>query len=190
MSKQHNKGQTRLFLKQSVSNSEYLFYCYNLLSHFCNSFPFLTFAKGNRNVINKGICFVTRSLTCFTSIYESFYIENGTGKNCVANDIFNMLTIQGLAHWICGDGTNVRGGGIIIQTDSFTVTDVVILINVLIIKFNCKCTIHYQRGNPVIYISRRSVRALSNELLNHRPRSIHYKIKGSKHVKYLKNHNS
>jgi len=57
-----------------------------------------------------------------------------------------MLTIQGLSHWICGDGTFVKGGGIYLQTQSFTVIEVVRLINVLIIKFNCKCTIHYQEG--------------------------------------------
>ena len=41
-----------------------------------------------------------------------------------------MLTIQGLSHWICGDGTFVKGGGIYLQTQSFTVIEVVRLINV------------------------------------------------------------
>ena len=89
-----------------------------------------------------------------------------------------MLTIQGLSHWICGDGTFVKGGGIYLQTQSFTITEVVRLINVLIIKFNCKCTIHYQEGKPVIYISSRSVRKLRTELLKHMPESMHYKVIG------------
>ena len=88
-----------------------------------------------------------------------------------------MLTIQGLSHWICGDGTDVKGGGIYLQTQSFTTLEVVRLINVLIIKFNCKCTIHYRAdkkieyflGKPVIYISSRSVRKLRTELLKHIP---------------------
>jgi len=186
MRKQNKKGQARLFLKQSVSNSEYLFYTFNLLSHYCNSFPFVSSAKGKGNVNHKRFCFVTRSLTCFTSIYESFYVKQGVVcKKYVPKDIFNMLTIQGLAHWICGDGTNVRGGGIRLKTEGFTVIDVVLLINVLILKFNCKCTIQYQEGKPVIYISRRSVRVLSNELMKHIPSSMHYKITGSQHVKLL-----
>ena len=41
-----------------------------------------------------------------------------------------MLTIQGLSHWIYGDGTFVKGGGIYLQTQSFTVIEVVRLINV------------------------------------------------------------
>ena len=89
-----------------------------------------------------------------------------------------MLTIQGLSHWICGDGTFVKGGSIYLQTQSFTVIEVVRLINVLIIKFNCKCTIHYQEGKPVIYISSRSIRKLLPELLKHIPKSIHYKLLG------------
>lgn len=48
------------------------------------------------------MAFVTRTriLTCFTELYNSLY-ENG--KKCVPCDIYNMLTIQGLSHWICGD---------------------------------------------------------------------------------------
>jgi LAGLIDADG DNA endonuclease family len=65
-----------------------------------------------------------------------------------------------------------------LQTQSFTVIEVVRLINVLILKFNCKCSIHYQEGKPVIYISSRSVRKLRSELLKHMPESMHYKLTG------------
>lgn len=54
--------------------------------------------------------------------------------------------------------------------------DVTRLVSVLIYKFGCKCTIHYQRGNPVIYISRRSVKALSYELMKHMPLNMHRKV--------------
>jgi hypothetical protein len=36
------------------------------------------------------------------------------------------------------------------------------------IKLGCKCSIHYQRGLPVIYISVRSVRKWREELKNPR----------------------
>lgn len=70
----------------------------------------------------------------------------------------------------------MRGGGIYLQTQSFTLMDVVRLVNVLILKFDCKCSIHYQEGKPVIYLSRRSVRKLRTELLKHMPKSMHYKL--------------
>lgn len=168
MNKKNMNGQARLFLKQSINNAFYLFYTFSLLSHYCSSYPYIVNSRGFI-----AVAFVTRTLTCFTELYNNFY-ENG--KKCVPSDIYNMLTIQGLSHWICGDGTFVKGGGIYLQAQSFTVIEVVHLINVLIIKFNCKCTIHYQEGKPVIYISSRSVRKLRTELLKHMP--MHYKLTG------------
>lgn len=94
-------------------------------------------------------------------------------------DIYNMITIQGFAHWICGDGTHSRGG-IVLQTQSFSVQDVVLLINVLIIKFHCKCRMDFQEGKPVIFIGARSLKnkGLQSELLSYMPKSMHYKLLG------------
>lgn len=180
MSKKNVNGQARLFFKQSINNASYLFYTFFLLSHYCSSYPYIVNSRGFI-----AVAFVTRTLTCFTKLYNNFYkppIKSfdfiGGGTKCVPSDIYNMLTIQGLSHWICGDGTFVKGGGIYLQTQSFTVIDVVRLINVLILKFNCKCSIHYQEGKPVIYISSRSVRKLRSELLKHMPESMYYKVGG------------
>ena len=168
IAKQHKKGQARLFLKQSLKNSPYLFYTFSLLIHYCSSYPYIINTRG---FIAVG--FVTRSLTCFTELFESFY---KSGKKCVPENIYDILTIQGLSHWICGDGSYVKGGGIYLQTQSFTVIEVVHLINVLIIKFECKCSIHYQENKPIIYISRRSVRKLRTELIQHIPNYMYYKL--------------
>ena len=99
-------------------------YTFFLLSHYCTrvAHPYIVNSRGFI-----AVAFVTRTLTCFTELYNSFY-ENG--KKCVPSDIYKMLTIQGLSHWICGDGTFVKGGGIYLQTQSFTVIEVVRLINV------------------------------------------------------------
>lgn len=170
ITKKHVNGQVRLFLKQSIQNSYYLFYSFLQLSHYCTSYPYIVNTRGFI-----AVAFVTRSLTCFTELYNSFYKD---GKKCVPSDIYNMLTIQAFSHWICGDGSFVKGGGLYLQTQSFTIIDVVRLVNVLILKFNSKCTIHYQEGKPVIYISSRSVRKLQSELMKHMPESMHYKLKG------------
>lgn len=164
------KGQARLFIKQSINNACYLFYIFFQINHYCSSYPYIVNSRGFI-----AVAFATRTLTCFTELYNNFYKD---GKKYVPYDIYNILTIQGLSHWICGDGSFVKGGGIYLHTQSFTTIDVVRLINVLILKFNCKCSIHYQRGKPIIYISSRSVRKLSSELLKHIPESIHYKLLG------------
>lgn len=94
MSKAHANGQVRLFIKQSLHNSEYLFYTFMLLSHYCSSYPYVVQSKQNGRVF-QAIAFVTRSLTCFTPIYHDFYIDK---SKCVPQDIYSILTIQGLAH--------------------------------------------------------------------------------------------
>lgn len=91
MSKKNVNGQARLFIKQSINNVSYLFYIFFfLLSHYCSSYPYIVNSRGFI-----AVAFVTRTLTCFTELYNSFY-ENG--KKCVPSDIYNILTIQGLSH--------------------------------------------------------------------------------------------
>lgn len=147
---------------------DYLLYTFSIFSHYCGSYPYLT-----KSINHYGLQFTTRSLACFTPYYQDFY---SNGKKVVPGDLYNLLTIEGVAHWICGDGTSVRGGGLILQTDNFTPYDVTRLISVLIYKFQCKCTIRYQRGNPVIYISKRSVKRITPELIKHVPFSMFYKL--------------
>ena len=59
-----------------------------------------------------------------------------------------------------GDGSLVKGGGLYLQTQSYSVQECVFIINVLIIKFNLKCSLHLQREQPTIYISARSITKL------------------------------
>lgn len=174
-------GPARLFLKQSYSRMEYLIFVFILFQHYCKSFPKLGYAKLNGKAFPYFI-FSTRSLFCFTEIYSQFYIREGvrTAQKVVPSDIFNLLTIQGLAHWICGDGSFVKGGGLYLNTQSFTILDSVRLINVLIIKFNCKCTLHMQRGLPVIYISSRSMRKLYPILKTYFTPGMLYKLTGAR----------
>jgi hypothetical protein len=88
-----------------------------------------------------------------------------------------MLTIPGLAHLICSDGS-YASGGMYLNVQCFTIIDVVRLINVLILKFDCVCTIHLQRGLPTIYISVASIRKLTPLLVPHMVPSMMYKLTG------------
>jgi hypothetical protein len=94
-SKQHKRGEARLSLKQSVKNRDYLFYTFFILSHYCYSYPHLAVTTLNNNNVHYSLFFYTRSLTCFTQLHNYFY---STSKKRVPLDIYNMLTIQGLAH--------------------------------------------------------------------------------------------
>jgi hypothetical protein len=77
-----------------------------------------------------------------------------------------------------GDGN--FNSGVRLQTDSFTVQEVVFLINVLIIKLNLECTIHYHRGNPVLYIKSKSIKKNLHNILPYMHDSMKYKVLGKK----------
>lgn len=128
-SKKNDKSNTRLSLKQSINNFSYAWFVFILLSSYCSSYPSITQTK-LKGKIHYGIHVITRALPCFNYLREFFYVNN---IKVVPQDIYNLLTIQGLAHWIMCDGTFVTGGGMLLQTQSFTVPDCVRLINVLTI---------------------------------------------------------
>jgi LAGLIDADG DNA endonuclease family len=78
-----------------------------------------------------------------------------------------------------GDGT--YNSGVRIQTDSFTIKEVVFILNILIIKFNLECSLHFQRGNPIIYIKSKSIKKNLNNILPFMHDSMIYKILGKKY---------
>lgn len=87
-------SQARFAIKQSLNNFPYIWFLFNLLAPFCSSYPSLTSSTLNR-ILFYGVQLTTRSLPCFTEIYYLFYPN---GIKIVPLDIFNLLTIQGLAH--------------------------------------------------------------------------------------------
>lgn len=56
-------------------------------------------------------------------------------------NIFDLLSPLVLAHWVMASGIVLKGRGLKISTDSFNISDTVILINVLIIKYRLRCNL-------------------------------------------------
>lgn len=62
-----------------------------------------------------------------------------------------------LAHWIMGDAS-ARPHGLLLCTDSYSVSDVIKLMNVLMIKYELNCTLQFPAENrPRIYIKQSSM---------------------------------
>jgi hypothetical protein len=76
-----------------------------------------------------------------------------------------------------GDGTREPGYGVILCTDSYTILDVVRLMNVLMIKYRLECTLQYtSKRQPIIYIRHCSMPFLRTIVIPHMHHSMLYKV--------------
>jgi LAGLIDADG DNA endonuclease family len=165
----------RLQFKQSLKNIRYFYSVYTKLNHYCNKEAYLTLSI-IKNKKHLGIAFTSRTLPCFTELYYIFY--NSNKKKIVPLNLYDFLTWEALAHWIMCDGT--YNSGIRIQTESFTLEEVISIISLFKLKFNLDCTIHFQRNKPIIYIKSKSIKKNLSHLLPFMHPDMLYKVLGRK----------
>lgn len=158
---------------QSLAHSDYVWFVFSFLSHYCDNMPL--FKQG----IRAGRPFYaleigTRALPCFSELYDIFYVN---GVKVVPENIYELLTPVAFAHLIQGDG-GFKSKGISLCTDLYTLQDVVRLMNVLIIRYELKCTIHKASNGKGyrIYISRSSVGKVTEIVLPYLIPSMYYKV--------------
>lgn len=125
--------------------------------------------------------FATMSLPSITKLTSQF-LDNNYNK-VIPKDIYELLTPVALSIWIMGDGEQ-QPSGMNLCTDSFSIEEVVILINVLIIKYNLNCTIRNKTkpsGKTVarIYLPASEMQKLRSIVSPHIISSMQYKINPS-----------
>lgn len=76
------------------------------------------------------------------------------------------------------DGT--YNSGIRIQTESFTLEEVIYIINLFKLKFNLDCSIHFQRNKPILYIKSKSIKKNLSNILPFILPDMLYKVLGRK----------
>lgn len=71
----------------------------------------------------------------------------------------------------------IKVGGLILCTDCYTNEEIVRLMNVLIIKYNIKCSMHKYSKYYRIYISAKSMYIVRSLVTPYMPPSMLYKIR-------------
>lgn len=161
----------RLGLIQSIDHFKYAWAVFSLLSHFCSSYPICR-GRTRFGKLNYSIEFFTRALPCFTELYSIFYVN---GVKVIPYNIYDLLTPAALAHWISGDGS-VRSHGLVICTDSYDLSSVIKLMNVLIIRYRLDCILRYNGQYPRIYIRQASMVTLKNIVEPYMDQTMLYKL--------------
>lgn len=175
LEKYSSVSNTRFRFKQSITRADYVIHSFMTLSHYCSSLPNIVKSERRGN-IHYGLILSTRLLPCFNELYDLFYKNK---VKVVSNNIYDLLTPIALVHWIMGDEA-ILNKGLVLCTDSFTLQKVVLLMNVLRIKYDINSTIQgFNKGKPRIYILPESMLKLRNLVKLHMLSSMWYKLNES-----------
>lgn len=150
----NNNWNPRIGFKQSIINFNYFWSVFNESSYLCSSYPYHSLTK-TRGKLFLALYFQTRQLKCLIEIYNLFYNFNNKTK-IVKFELIHYMNYLVLAHWIMGDGAK-KNKGITLCTDNFTLKEIILLINILIIKFDISPTIHKEKNNYRIYINKKDL---------------------------------
>ena len=103
--------------------------------------------------IYNSLIFKTRMLPCFNYLGDLFYIDK---VKTIPSNIGDLLTEVGLAFWIMDDGGLGSNGTLNLHTDSYTLTEVNLLIDVLKRNFDINSRISIKRPGEWIIVILRS----------------------------------
>jgi hypothetical protein len=96
-----------------------------------------------------------------------FYIVVDNKKiKVIKEDLFLLYGLYCFGTLDYGDGSK-RNEGVTLCTDKLTLPEVVLLINLLIIKFDINPTLHKEKNNYRIYINKADLNKIRPHLLPH-----------------------
>lgn len=128
---------TCLCFKQGIVNRDYIIHLYTIFQEYCKMSP-RTYNATLKGKVHQSIVFDTLTYPAFNYFHELFYKDK---IKIVPLNIQELLTPRGLAYWAMDDGGADRSG-FIFYTNSFTLKEVTLLVNVLKNKFDLNCSIH------------------------------------------------
>ncbi len=172
-----NGNSTRFCFYQEDSHVEYIIWLHKTLSDlgYCNeTTPKISNRLGKGSKVRKYVRFNTWSYTSFNWIHELWYVDK---KKVVPQNIGEYLTPLALAIWIIDDGARVSKG-LKLCTNSFTYSEVLLLVNVLNKNFNLKASVISagKKDQYVLYVWKQSMDELRKIVLPYILPEIKYKI--------------
>lgn len=127
------------------------------------------------------IAFKTRALDSLNYFHDLFYVYDFHGKSrkVIPESIQELLTARGLAYWIMDDGGINAYKATILNTNSFTYNEVLLLQKALEMNFGLRTWISIKRPNQwIILIGVRQTVSLSNIVGVYMHPSMYHKVAG------------
>ena len=146
-----NNGKTwRLKIEHSMKQKNYVIHLYNLFFQFVATPP-----KVVKNRSKDNIFFQTLSYGCFRFYGQQFYVNR---KKVVPKIIKRLLTPRVLSYWYADDGSikSKQSKAILLNTQGYTLKEVIFLCKVLRDKFLLDSWPRRQKEGWQIYISGKS----------------------------------
>lgn len=148
-------------IKQSIKHTFYIYNIFIELKSICSNYPHLT-STIKRGKLFYALTLTTRALNCLNEIYDIFYTHNRI--KTIKPELYDYINYISLAHWIMGDGSK-RNKGITLCTDCFSLKEIILLMNMLYIKFNINTSIHKEKDKYRIYINNKELDKIKNNLI-------------------------
>jgi hypothetical protein len=175
-------SESYITFEQTINHKEYVLSLYQILSQSGLKLKEIKYyARDDKRhaSVNNSIYFRTEATDLLNPLANLFLSVNE--KKIIKSDIEKYLDPVALAYWICDDGQLVKRGGITLCTDSYTLPEVELLIQILENKYKLKCTIHIKKGisgNEYhrIYIGRKSLYEIKPLLISHMHKYFLYKL--------------
>nr|QGZ08707.1 hypothetical protein [Saprochaete ingens] len=149
----------RMRFEHSMKSMDYMFYIYNHLGMLTSGIKPLLMKRKLRNKIFYSLSFRSRQLKCLNFLYDLFYKwDDKSNKYMKTLDIklFNEFDDIVFAHWIMGDGYKY-GNGMRICTDSFDYKSIMLLINMLMIKYDMSPKMIYHSSYKMSYMEKKNL---------------------------------
>lgn len=187
MYKRTFNSKAHLRIEQTYpKHSQYVYHLYEVFNDLVKkgTIPKVYNRKPDKrtNKIYSTIRFQTRNLECLNVYFDLFYKlnDNGHYRKVVPQNIADILTAKGLAHWIMDDGHITVFNQTVLNTNSFSYNEIVLLQDALLNNFQLRTrTTEKRPGQYLIHIPVRQKTILYDIVGKYIIDSIKYKVKSS-----------